>query len=85
MLDLTQPLAKHGVVVTNRISPALPAVVGDTARIVQILYNLIGNACKFTDKVRHALCTRCGRCVLAGLSPAPMMRHPAQDATLPMT
>ncbi|GAB4816203.1 hypothetical protein N2152v2_003249 [Parachlorella kessleri] len=50
VLDLTQPLAKPGVSVSNRIASGVPPVVGDTARIVQILYNLIGNACKFTDK-----------------------------------
>eukprot|EP00798_Chlamydomonas_sp_ICE-L_P011407 gene11407-12110_t len=50
VIDLCQPLAKKGVQLVNGVSDSynFRPVLGDTGRIIQILHNLIGNACKFT-------------------------------------
>lgn len=34
----------------NTITPDLPPVRGDMGRIVQILFNLLSNSCKFTER-----------------------------------
>lgn len=34
----------------NTIAPDLPPVRGDMGRIVQILFNLLSNSCKFTER-----------------------------------
>jgi len=44
------PLAsRKGLFLENRVSPALPFVLGDRDRLVQVFVNLIGNAVKFTE------------------------------------
>jgi two-component system, sensor histidine kinase ChiS len=42
--------ARKNVEVLNRVPESLPHIFGDSGRIVQILYNLLGNSCKFTHK-----------------------------------
>ncbi len=50
VLTLSQPLiGKKSLQLINKIAPNTPSVNADEDRVQQILYNLVGNAIKFTD------------------------------------
>ncbi|MCX7749039.1 MAG: ATP-binding protein [Clostridia bacterium] len=51
VISLLRPLAKgKELKIVNQMDPRIPLVSGDENRVQQILYNLIGNAIKFTEK-----------------------------------
>ncbi len=51
VLKISRPLADvKGLVLVNEIGSDLPAVAADENRVQQILYNLVGNAVKFTSE-----------------------------------
>jgi CheY-like chemotaxis protein/signal transduction histidine kinase/HPt (histidine-containing phosphotransfer) domain-containing protein len=54
VLDALSPLAEEkGLILIGRVDPSLPAFVeGDPGRLRQILWNLAGNAVKFTESRR---------------------------------
>ena len=47
-MRLTRPLLKDNVQLVNAIDPDLPPVKSDSTRLMQVLFNLVGNASRFT-------------------------------------
>ena len=50
VLDTAVHLVKKNVIVEKRCDPRTPSITADKRRVSQILYNLLGNAAKFTPK-----------------------------------
>ncbi|GLI70739.1 hypothetical protein VaNZ11_015764 [Volvox africanus] len=52
VVDIVAPLARKDVVIERFVDPHTPFIIADFSRVIQILYNLAGNALKFTHQGR---------------------------------
>jgi two-component system sensor histidine kinase ChiS len=48
--NFSSAASKKGIILTTNFSADLPGVYADEDRMIQIIFNLVGNAIKFTDK-----------------------------------
>ncbi|KXZ47741.1 hypothetical protein GPECTOR_33g623 [Gonium pectorale] len=55
VVDIVAPLAKKDVAIERSVDPRTPLIIADFSRVIQILYNLTGNALKFTHRGRVAV------------------------------
>ena len=52
---------RKGIALFSEIPPSLPAVLADEDRLIQVLFNLVGNAVKFTDRGRVTVAAQVGK------------------------
>lgn len=53
---ITALFDEKGLVLDSAVPDGLPLITGDRDRLLQVLINLLSNACKFTDAGRVSLC-----------------------------
>ena len=71
---LIEPLLRNNTKLTVNVPSSLPEVDADYDRLLQIMFNLMGNACKFTDE---------GEISVKATSEGGMMRIEVKDTGVP--